>query len=59
MLKINLPDGKLEDRLDQLENHIKIARLLVSQKREDLIPTALEDLHYDAQTIIDEYCVQE
>ena len=38
-------------------NRIKIAEILVSMNRMELVNTILEDLLYHVQNMVDEYCI--
>jgi len=44
--------------LDSIENKCAIVRILLSVKRDELIPTALEDMLEDAQVLVDDFCVE-
>lgn len=47
----------LEEQLKTSRNLIDISLLLVKLQRSDLLPTALETLLEQVQTIVDENCV--
>jgi hypothetical protein len=47
----------LLEQLHTCDNLCQIARLLISLERWELLPTALELLHYETQGMIDDYCI--
>jgi len=52
-------ENDLEERLKTTKNRAEIGLLLIKNKREDLLPTILEDLFYGCHIILDKYCVKE
>ena len=50
--------GTLEQCLYSTINRALIARVLIEQDRQDLLPTVLEDLFTGVQMILDEYCIK-
>ena len=50
-------DRVLRDELSSLINTLELGRLALSQKRYELIPTALEDAFEKIQYLLDDYCV--
>jgi len=52
-------DNDLEERLHSARNMIDLALLAFTEDRHDLIPTALEELHYKTQLLIDDYCIKD
>ena len=49
--------GTLEQCLHSNLNRIKIAQVLFDRGQMELIPTILEDLLFQIQNMVDEYCV--
>lgn len=51
--------GSLSDCLYSLSNRVEIARQLTILKETELLKTALEDIFYSAQLILDNFCVKD
>ena len=51
-------DNDLEERLLSLRNMTDLALLAFQLNRHELLPTALEEIYYKAQGILDDYCVE-
>ena len=51
-------DNDLEERLLSARNMIDLALLAFQHDRHELLPTALEELFYKSQVLIDNYCVK-
>lgn len=49
---------EIQDLLMQIEHRIAIARVLIDVGQSHLLPTLLEDLFADAQTLLDLHCVK-
>ena len=49
--------NELEELLKSIRNRCFIAAIIIHEPH--LLPTILEDLYEDAQTIVMEYCVKE
>ena len=50
---------ELSELIKSIRNRCFIADILIEQGRPELLPTVLEDLHLDSQTIALDYCVKE
>ena len=50
--------AEIQDLLMQIEHRIAIARVLIDVGQDNLLPTLLEDLFADAQTLLDLHCVK-
>ena len=48
---------ELMELLKSIRNRVDIATILINLGRDELLPTILEDMYQDCQTITDEYCV--
>ena len=51
-------ENDLEERLLSLCNMVELALLALRENRHELLPTALEEVFYKAQKILDDYCVK-
>ena len=51
--------NELQELIKSIRNRCYIADILIEKGRFELLPTVLEDLHTDSQTIALEYCVKE
>lgn len=51
--------SEVEELIKSIRNRCEISQVLIQVGAEDLLPTVLEDLYEDAQTIALEYCVKE
>lgn len=52
-------DNDLEERLLSARNMIDLALLAFQVDRHELLPTALEELFFKSQQLIQDYCVVE
>jgi hypothetical protein len=50
-------DNDLEERLLSIRNMVDLALLAFHEDKHELLPTALEEVFYKAQEILDNYCV--
>ena len=50
---------ELEEELLSARNMLELALLALRNNREELLPTALEELFYKTQTITENHCVKE
>ena len=58
--KMDIPtelDNDLEERLLSLRNMVDLSLLAFNSDRHELLPTALEEMFFKAQSILDIYCV--
>jgi len=44
---------KIKDLIHTIDMHCQIAKLIIEQERDDLLPSTLEDIHYFAQALQD------
>lgn len=47
------------ERLKTMKNWAETSLVLIDAKRDDLLPTVLEQMYQDMQGIIDDYCIKE
>ncbi len=52
-------DNDLEERLLSARNMTDLALLALRENRHELLPTAIEELHFKTQTLVDLYCVRD
>ena len=52
-------DKQAIDIIEAIEKRCRIARILYDAKEMKLIPTVLEDIHFDSQALIDGWCIEE
>lgn len=50
-------DNDMEEKLLSLRNMVDLSLLALNQDKHELLPTALEEMYYKAQSILDQYCV--
>ncbi|GAI04365.1 unnamed protein product, partial [marine sediment metagenome] len=59
MSEPKIAGNDLQEWLKTTRARCEIALLLIDAKRNDLLPTILEDLFYGTQIILDCYCIEE